>query len=384
MSSQRTYTKISPVARVLLAAALACAPLDEQGIEEGQPDAAEKSQLHPDTASSWRSVSALSIANDGTVVGAAETTAGSSCPIIWREGRARGVPLPPGFTSGSANAINSSGVVAGNAYAGESANSPPDQAYVWSGGEAKRIDRGPGSRSGTSAINDAGQVVGHFGGGKDEDRSFLWTGGATQDLGAFPDDEYSRVFAHDLNNQGVVVGAAIPPYENEEGIRLRGSAAFVWQNGTMKPLFTDGNIRESAAYGINDAGQIVGELTPRTPEKGRAFVWSAGGVTLLDTLPGWHQSSASAINRRGQVVGIIWIANRGSRAVLWEAGGVRELGDLPGTKSSEASDINDHGQVVGATRDSTDRNRAFLWENSRVRELLPPTQIPRECAPAKH
>jgi probable HAF family extracellular repeat protein len=62
----------------------------------------------------------------------------------------------------------------------------------------------------------------------------------------------------------------------------------------------------SLAWGINDAGQVVGESTAATGN--RAFLWQGGsGITdlndLIDPGLGWTLTRARAINARGQIVG---------------------------------------------------------------------------------
>lgn len=62
------------------------------------------------------------------------------------------------------------------------------------------------------------------------------------DLGTLEGD---RVYASDINNNGLVVG-----YTTGGSI----TKAFTWQNGSISKLSDDG----CKAYGVNDAGLIVG------------------------------------------------------------------------------------------------------------------------------
>jgi probable HAF family extracellular repeat protein len=123
-------------------------------------------------------------------------------------------------------------------------------------------------------------------------------------------------------------------------------------------------------YGINDAGQVVGQSYPAYPDKGnRAFVWSkSSGMTDLGTLPGGSSSVAYDINDAGQVVGKSG-SSKGDRAFVWsKSSGMTDLGTLGG--SSVATGINNAGQVVGSsnlglTDDSPPpTSRAFLWSKS--------------------
>ena len=111
----------------------------------------------------------------------------------------------------------------------------------------------------------------------------------------------------------------------------------------------------SAAYGVNDRGQVVGVAGSIGGFSNHAFFWENGVVTDLGNIPGGSSSYAGGINNRGQVVG-----GSNGRAVLWEpvAGPSTEtipkfklvdLGALPGGSSSGAAAINDRGQVAGSS-----------------------------------
>jgi probable HAF family extracellular repeat protein len=110
------------------------------------------------------------------------------------------------------------------------------------------------------------------------------------------------------------------------------------------------------AYGINEAGQVVGYATTAASQA-HAFLWESGVMTDLRTLGGPH-SQSQAVNIFGQVVGSASVtANSGSRAVLWTNGAITDL--TPGAQGSSAEAINDSGQIVGTTNHSI----AFLWQN---------------------
>jgi uncharacterized membrane protein len=94
------------------------------------------------------------------------------------------------------------------------------------------------------------------------------------------------------------------------------------------------------AFGINDAGQAVGENDEIATE------WSDGRVIDLGGLPGSTDSIAYSINDAGQAVGIS-IVGGNLIATEWSGGRVIDLGGLPGFTLSEALSINDRGQAVG-------------------------------------
>ncbi|WP_341530211.1 DUF3466 family protein [Nostoc sp. UHCC 0302] len=211
-----------------------------------------------------------------------------------------------------------------------------------------------GEVSGAYGINDKGQVVGQSSITNGEPRAFVWSEGiGMRNLGVL-DNGYNCA-ALNINNIGQVVGSS---YINS-GV----SRAFLWTESTpIRDLGTPSI--GSEAWGINDAGQVVGDLFDPTNGQSRAFLWTeSGGTQNLGTLGGNIRSAAFDINNAGQVVGFANTANEQTRAFLWtESKGLKNLGTLG--YYSFATGINDVGQVVGDS-DSTDvPTRAFLWSES--------------------
>jgi uncharacterized membrane protein len=79
-----------------------------------------------------------------------------------------------------------------------------------------------------------------------------------------------------------------------------------------------------------------------------ATEWSGDSVIDLAVVPGYANSAARGINDAGQAVGDIGFIGGAGRATEWSpGGGVTLLGNLPGATQSFAYGINDAGQVVG-------------------------------------
>jgi probable HAF family extracellular repeat protein len=226
----------------------------------------------------------------------------------------------------------------------------------------------PGGAAGGSeafAINKTGQVVGWAWNGSQVD-AFLWTPstpngtiGTMIDLGTLGGNSTSGLpssWALAINNASKVqvVGEAFTAGS--------GYHAFLWtQGGTdgvpsnlqMKDLGTLPGDTNSTAYGINDAGNVVG-ATDNGMGAHHPFLWQNGVMTNLDPNGG----TATAINDAGQVTGAA------TEAVLWQNGQMYDLGNLGGN-SSLGRAINSNGQVAGQSyRRNDDEFHAFSWTPS--------------------
>ncbi len=152
------------------------------------------------------------------------------------------------FGISQANAINNHGHVVGHT------STPQSQfnAFIWRNGVMTNLDAGSGGRSFANAINDSGQIVGsRWSNLHSRERATMWVEGAPIDLHTLPNN-FS--YALDINSSGQVVG-----YYGDTAYR-----AFIWQNGVMTDLNTLVTLPAGwvirSAVGINDAGQIIGEV----------------------------------------------------------------------------------------------------------------------------
>jgi len=231
-------------------------------------------------------------------------------------------------------------------------------AFLWDEGTMTNLGDLGGVGSWAHGVNDAGQVVGVSQLSNFDSHAFLWQNGGMQDLGTLGGPVS---YAFDINSSGQTAGAA---ERAEDGIHH----AVLWQAGGGIVDLGDLGIlwdTDSAAYGINDAGQVVGGSYTDVGDF-RAFLWQSGGMQDLGSLGG-DTSQAYAINENGQVVGGSKLAdNTTYRAFLWD-GGMQDLGSL-GWTLSIAYDINDGGQVVGALQTGA-TSHAFVWADGQMQDL---------------
>ncbi|HEU5157428.1 MAG TPA: hypothetical protein VFU43_10560 [Streptosporangiaceae bacterium] len=185
---------------------------------------------------------AFGINNAGQVVGSGTTTARDGPhALIWQAGRP--IDLDPSGTWSLARDITNNGWIIGES---------GGQATVWRRGVPTVL------YSGTArAMNERHQVVGYASG------SLLWSRGEVTDLGA---PEGATAFeAQDVNNRSQVVGNST-------------IGAVLWQRGAFVklPLPPGGLPTGSAAFAINDRGQIVGSADILTAEgqETHAVLWT--------------------------------------------------------------------------------------------------------------
>jgi hypothetical protein len=110
----------------------------------------------------------------------------------------------------------------------------------------------------------------------------------------------------------------------------------------------------SAAYGINSAGDVVGEAVPADEIFVRATLWDAAGAHSIPSLPWSIGSTALGINASRTVVGCDYLDDGGggsvNQAYVWSpAYGTRDLALLARsgfTSLDSAVAVNASGQIV--------------------------------------
>lgn len=237
-------------------------------------------------------------------------------------------------------AINSAGEVVGDSSLGGEATR---HAFLYSKGTMTDLGTLGGDLSWARGINNRGQVVGASY-TNDSAHAFLYSGGLMTDLGTL--GGYNSV-ATGINNAGQVVGYS---QCGDEYTKWR---AFLYTGGTMIDLGTPGDV--GFAYGINDAGQVIGDYHFDGPYFTHAFLYSDGVMTDLGTLDGDPASYVSGINNVGQVVGnsYNWATDI-QKPFFYNKGVMINLNTLLSPDSdwklTSAMGINESGQIIGFGR----------------------------------
>ncbi len=190
---------------------------------------------------------------------------------------------------------------------------------------------------GAADVNEQGVVIGTF--AEDEEsgagRAFVWRGGEARRLpGLGGDSEFVRR----INEHNQIVGAATDRRGREHPV--------VWRGGRPHDLGIPAGFEGAYAMGINDRGDIVGAAYSETGQ--RAWAWSVEGASHpLDRLGNFAQVNVN--DNAGRAMGISdFGGNPGAYAALWSGSReVESLGVFGTAGFSFALGTSGKGDVVG-------------------------------------
>jgi probable HAF family extracellular repeat protein len=258
-----------------------------------------------------------------------------------------------------------------------------------------------GTYSYAYGMNSAGQVAGGAAtstqtGGVSQ-TAFLWNGRHMIDLGTLPGGLNSEGAGVNASGEVAMLSETYRTDPNGEDFCEFGThrqcLAAIWKNGRLTALPTLKGGSNTAAFDINNRGQISGFagngihdstcLTGGTPfqvTRFQAVRWDADGeIQKLSPLKGDTVGFAFGMNDSGQVVGSSGLCSNtsippgpnGPHAVLWDNdGSPTDLGNLGGS-FNVASAVNNRGQVVGGAQSAKDGTiHAFLWTRGKPMQDL--------------
>lgn len=215
--------------------------------------------------------------------------------------------------------INALGQAVGWSYTSYHANEfgvPDVHPFIWNPLTRKMQDLGTlgGACAMAGSINIRGEVIGYSQLADNKtSHPFIWTAkGGMRDLGTLGG---TYAHANEMNDRGEVIGYStmVPSGQGQPPTYLKGRA-FYWSNGVMKNLGTFGD-DYSDANGINNKGQIVGEVFTIQGESVHGWISDRGGPivdlnTLIDPHSGYTIIAGGYITDDG-VIGARAIAPNG-------------------------------------------------------------------------
>jgi probable HAF family extracellular repeat protein len=273
----------------------------------------------------------LAINDSGTIVGTTNTPFETA--FKYEGGAMTAIPTPAGLVYGTANGINDSGEIVG-VFSGSGQFS----AYYTNGSSVNLLPSGgPTVMQSVAGVNNSGLIVGAnanfvasiFSGGL-----FTNIGGALTTLGSY---------CTAVNDSGHVVGDYYTPFGGAVP-----TFGFYYDGVTATPLSSLSGAIDCHVAGINNSDEIIG-TSDLASGYTRSFVDVGGVFTDLGALSKFDvEVDAFGINNAGQIVG-----DSGGLAMIYQSGTMLDLNTMldPITSSGwflgEATAINNQGQIVG-------------------------------------
>ena len=271
---------------------------------------------------------------------------------------------------GNALSVNSTGHVAGALY-GVLSNQQGYTDYLW-----LTVDAPPtvvlACCGQANDLNDFGDVTGYQG----PEQVYLWRqSDGYHLLGTLPGQAKSEAWG--INNDGLIVGESGPDRDHAQAVLFLPSTPRSLTDSTIT-LGSLTGLTYSIAWGVNDAGQIVGEGTDASTGRTYAILWQpapAGSanytaVILDPSSVGGAGASARArrISNRGEVVGAVQPAVGESRGFVWSPTAANvTTGDMSDLGPGAGFGVNNHGVAVGTGNDG----QPFVWSLQSGRSALP-------------
>jgi hypothetical protein len=184
-------------------------------------------------------------------------------------------------------------------------------------------------------LNERGDVVGGFTGPDGHTHGFLQHDGVISTF-KVPGARFTAPFS--INNQGQIVGEYQAADLGFHGFLLAEGEFVTIDEGPGTGSFAD-----SAAFAINNSGDIVGVFFD--PNTFRSYLLKNNSVTTID-VPGQGNTSLEGINNRGDLVGIFNDINLVQHGVVLSKGRFQTV-DFPGGNNTFPVGTNDSGIIVG-------------------------------------
>jgi probable HAF family extracellular repeat protein len=305
----------------------------------------------------------------GQIVGSSLTPSGDTHAFLWDAAGLRDIGTS-GHEGSEAVQINDAGVIAGTVWRRLPSSADFDRkqiAAIWRDGSSLLLDSTrtspPGMTFVPAAMNGTDDIIG-WSCGHESCYGWLWRNGAWRMLKKSTYyDGPAETYPVAMNDRGQIVGH-FPTHAWGES---RIFHAFLWENDSIRDLgvlapyhcdtFTDCSWAE--AMDINESGQVVGTSTDSLGQD-HFVLWEDGKIRNL-AIAEWVYSLPGPrvlINNRGQIA----MSSAGS-AYFWSDGSLQRIGTFGGIV--EIAGINEDGQVVGTVFSANGEQHVFVWSQAR-------------------
>src|SRR5438093_3140308 len=255
---------------------------------------------------------------------------------------------------------------------GRSLHTGGSEAFIWTlnGGLVGLPNLAGRSYAVSNSANDTGSVVGTaattaFGSGR---LPVIWQNGVVSQL-PLPVGE-TLGDANSVNASTVAVGSVDAGSLQRGVIYSGGNATIITQTTANGSYFL-------TAFGINDAGRVVGQgIDPNNAARNVRIVFDIGQSTAFEVgaLPGMNGALAFGVSDTGYVVGSSMLNQGSGLPFIWsDQGGIVAIPLATGTSEGNARAVNSAGWAVGT--DSSAFAIPFLYDGNmtyRLADLLPP------------
>lgn len=247
-----------------------------------------------------------------------------------------------------ANDVNNAGLAVGSSTT--TAFGAGALPVMWMGGALTALTMPAGYTVGqANAVNAAGTIVGAVGSGVGQ-RGALYIGGVGSVISATTANGSYMTVAYGINDAGLVVGTGIDPANAAVNVGMVYDSA----TGTMSTVGALGGANGALNFAVSNGGHVVGS-SMFNQGSGLPFVWTAGsGMTAIPLPAGTSQANARGVNDQGWVVGIAssafavpFLYADGSTYTLQSLLPANSGWDISTNTSSSALAIANDGSIVG-------------------------------------
>jgi len=288
------------------------------------------------------------ISAGGTAVGRSVRTGGAQAFTWTQGGGIVGLPNLAGRAFCVSNAANNGGTVAGTCAASLFGTSRLP--VVWQNGAVSQLPLPAGETLGdANDVNAAGVAVGSINSGSLQ-RGVVYSGGSATVITPTTANGSFFLTAFGVNDAGRVVGQGIDPTNAARNVGI----VFDIGSGLAFEVGALNGANGALAFGVGNTGLVVGS-SMLNQGSGLPFIWSqAGGMVAIPLPTGTSQGSARAVNSAGWAVGTA--SSAFAIPFLYDGTATHRLADLipAGTgwdlstnTSSSALGISDGGVIVG-------------------------------------